>query len=98
MPSPEIFHAIPAVFACSIVDRLAFHFRPEVTNRLAQKPRPNSVSLKNIYKFNSLGIPDPEPAVDDEPLRSESFGRALHLGDDFLRNGTRSLLIASKVH
>jgi hypothetical protein len=93
MPFPEIPHPVSP-----IVDRLAFHFGPEVTLSLPQKPRPDSVSPKNIYKLNSLRIPDPEPAVDDEPLRWLSLRRALHLGDDFLRDGTRSLLIAGKVH
>jgi hypothetical protein len=98
MPTPEILHPVPAVFASSIVDRFASHLGPDVIHSLPQKPRPNSISSKNIYKLNSLRIPDPEPAVDDEPLRWLSLRRALHLRDDFLRNGTRSLLIAGKVH
>jgi hypothetical protein len=93
MPTPEVPHSIPPIAA-----RLAFHFCRDVALSLPQKPGPDSLSPKNIYKLNPLTFSDPEPAVDNEPQRSESLGRSLHLGDDFLRHRPRSLLIARKVH
>jgi len=93
MPTPEIPHPVPP-----IANRLIFHFGRDVSFSLPQKPRPDSVPAKNNFKLGPLTFSDPEPAVDDEPRRCQSFRRALHLGDDFLRDRTRSLLIARKVH
>jgi hypothetical protein len=93
VPTPEIPHPIPP-----IAFGLAPHFRHDVALGLPQKPRPDSLSPKHIYKLNPLTFANPEPAVDDEPRRWDSLRGALHFGDDFLRDGPRSLLIARKVH
>src|ERR1700685_3113473 len=93
MPGPKILDSVPP-----IVDRLAFHLGRDVARPLPQKPRPDSIRPKNISKLNPLALSGPEPAVDDEPRRCRSLRRALHLGDDFLRDRSRSLLIARKMH
>jgi hypothetical protein len=93
MPTPEIPHSIPPIAL-----GLTLHFRCDVASSLLQKPGPDSLSPKNVYKLNSLTLANPEPAVDDEPRRCDSLRRPLHFRDDFLCDGTRSLLIARKVH
>src|ERR1700722_19903918 len=93
MPSPEIPHPVPP-----IANRLKLHCGRDVTFSLPQKPCPDSILPEHCFKLDPLTFPDPEPAVDDEPRRWQSFRRALHLRDDFLRDRSRSLLIARKVH
>jgi hypothetical protein len=94
MPLPEIPHPVPLI----AYRAFRLHFRRDVTLSLPQKPRPDSLDPKHIFKLGPFSRGDPEPAVDDEPLRSESLRCSLHLRDDFLRDGSRSLLIAGKVH
>jgi len=95
MPTPEIPHPVPRIVPGR---RLALHIRDDVTFGPLQKPCPDSIPPKHRFKLGPLTLSDPEPAVDDEPRRSESLRRPLHLGDDFLRHRSRSLLIARKVH
>src|SRR5208337_4251235 len=97
MPLPEIPHSIPPI-APSLRQRLVLHVRSDETFSPPQKPRPDAIRPKHSFKLGPLPCPDPEPAVDDEPRRWESFRRSLHLRDDFLRDRSRSLLIARKVH
>ena len=97
MPVPEIQNSVRRSVS-SLRRRLAFRFGSDVICRLPQKPCPDSVSPKDRLKLSPLTFSDPEPAVDDEPRRCQSFRCALHLGDDFLRHRSRSLLIARKVH
>ena len=97
MPAPEIQNSVPRSVS-SLRWRLAFRFGSDVICRLPQKPCPDSVPPKYRLKLSPLTFSDPEPAVDDEPQRCQSFRCALHLRDDFLRHRSRSLLIARKVH
>ena len=97
MPAPEIQNPVPRSASCLGLC-LAFHFSSDVTFRLPQKPCPDSVPPEYRLKLSPFTFSDPEPAVDDEPRRWESLRRSLHLGDDFLRDGSRSLLIARKMH
>jgi hypothetical protein len=85
MPAPEIQNPVLPI-AFSSRQRLALHFGSDVTVRLPQKPCPDSIPPKNNCKLGPLTFSDPEPAVDDEPRRCQSFRRALHFGDDFLRD------------
>ncbi len=97
MPAPEIPHSIP-LNALSLARQFALDFGVAIALGLSQKSRPNALSSENTYKLNSLTLSDPEPAVDDEPRRHQSFGGALHLRDDFLRDRPWSFFIARKVH
>src|SRR5204862_591271 len=93
MPTPEVPHPV-----LPVGPRLALHFRRDETFSLPQKARPETIWPEHPFKLDSLAFSDPEPAVEDEPRRWQSLRRALHLGDDFLRDRSRSLLIARKVH
>jgi hypothetical protein len=93
MPLPKIPNPVLA-----IGNGLAFYFSCDITFRPPQEPNPNSVRSKNISKLDPLPFSDPEPAVDDEPRRCQSLRRPLYLGNDFLRDRSRSLLIAREVH
>jgi hypothetical protein len=93
MPPPEVPHPIPA-----IASRFALNLGSDETFRSPEKPGPDSIGDKNNFELGPLTFSNPELAVDDEPLRSESLRRPLHLGDDFLRHRPGSLLIAGKVH
>src|ERR1700722_15849708 len=97
MPAPEIQNPVPRSASCLGLC-LAFHFSSDVTFRLPQKPCPDSVPPEYRLKLSPFTFSDPEPAVDDEPRRCQSFRCALYFGDDFLRHRSRSLLIARKVH
>jgi len=91
MPTAEVAHPIAP-------NALALQSGLDAAWGLPQKPPPDSLSPKNVGQLNSLPCSNPEPSVDDEPRRRDSLGCPLHLGDDFLRHRSRSLLIARKVH
>ena len=81
MPNPKIPNSVSP-----INNGLAIHFRSDVTFSSPQKPSPNSIQPENNSKLNPLTFSDPEPAVDNEPRRRQSFRRPLYLRDDFLRH------------
>ena len=106
MPSPTVFH--------SILPRLgnfAPYFGEQIPFSPEQQSCPQPAHTESGFELCPPAIRNPESSIhyklliclligllNYEPRGVQSFRRALHLGDDFLRDGTRSLLIAGKVH
>src|SRR5579859_6850018 len=93
MPTPEIPHSVLSRFR-----RLAPRFRTQIPFGLTQQHRPTAANSERRLKLNPLAIRNPKSPINYEPRGVESLRRALHLGDDFLRDRSRSLLITRKVH
>jgi hypothetical protein len=102
MPSPTIFH--------SILPRLGDftpYFGEQIPFSRKQQPGPRSAHTESGFELCPPAVRNPKPSIHykllirllmSEPRGVQSFRRPLHLRDDFLRDGTRSLLITRKVH
>ncbi len=98
MPRPTIFH--PILPSLGI---LTPYLGEKISFRLIQQSCPRSACTEGDFKLCPPAIRNPKPAIYyklliREPRGVQSFRRALHLGNDFLRDRARSLLIARKMH
>jgi len=102
MPRPTIFH--------SILPRLgdfAPYFGEQIPISPEQQACPPTAHTESGFKLCPPAVRNPKSSIHykllirllmSEPRGVQSLRRPLHLGDDFLRDGTRSLLITRKVH
>jgi len=93
MPAPKIFNPVLRRFS-----RFAPTLGGEISIGPAKQPRPSSTDSENSFELFPPAIRNPESSINHEPRGVQSLRRALHLRDDFLRDGSRGLLIARKVH
>ena len=102
MPRPTIFHSI---LPC--LGDLTPYFGEQIPLSPEQQPCPRSARTESGFELCPPAVRNPESSLYykllirlliSEPRGVQSLRRPLHLRDDFLRDGSRSLLIAGKVH
>jgi hypothetical protein len=93
MPTPEIPNPV-----LRALRGFAQQLGLQITVSATQYPRPDTVLTEGCFKICPPAVRNPKSPIDHELRGVQSLRRTLHLGDDFLRDGSRSLLIARKVH